>query len=388
MHHDPRPPHEPHYREIPEYGYRSTLEEEEFGLIKLCHIAWDERFFIGKVTGGFLVLGVLIALFSPVEYSTSATLMPESQSSQGRAGSLIQRYGGVLGISGGTGSTTGSIPPKLYPEIVQSLPYQIELMSTKVKFTKFDTTATPHTFLTDIYSPFSLAGTIKGYTIGLPGKIIGVFKEEDKGKATSPIVKEVNRNELLSLSSEQMSTIDMLRERLSVSVEDKTGLMKLEFKFPDPHAAAEISKAGIQLLKEHVKEYRTQKARQNLEFVREQVADAKKRFEKAQARLAEFRDSNINLATAKAQAREQELQSRYDLAFNLYNSLSQRLEKAKLELQKETPVLSVLQPVNVPLSNSEPNIKFILMASLLCGAFASMGWIMVRNWWMGARGSW
>ncbi|MDZ7717087.1 MAG: hypothetical protein U5J95_12840 [Balneolaceae bacterium] len=79
------------------------------------------------------------------------------------------------------------------------------------------------------------------------------------------------------------------------------------------------------------------------------MEEARKRFEQAQQQLAEFRDSNINLATAKAQSREQELQSQYDLTFNLYNSLSQRLEQAKLDLQEETPVLTVLQPVSVPL---------------------------------------
>ncbi|MDZ7717081.1 MAG: hypothetical protein U5J95_12795 [Balneolaceae bacterium] len=42
-------------------------------------------------------------------------------------------------------------------------------------------------------------------------------------------------------------------------------------------------------MKEQVKEYRTEKARRNLQFVQEQVQEAKKRFEEAQNRLAEFR---------------------------------------------------------------------------------------------------
>ncbi len=328
-----------------------------------------------------MVLGLLVALFSPKEYSTSATLMPETQSAQSGASGLLQQYGGMLGISGANlqGGQEGSIPPQLYPNIVQSLPYQVELMNTEVYFAEYDTTATVHEFFSEIHSPFSLMGFLKGYTIDLPGKIIGLFKADEEGPE-QPLPQKVDRDAVLSLSKEQMETVKTLQERLSISVDKETGILTLTSEFPDPQAAAEIGKTGINLLKENVEEYRTQKARQNLEFVQEQVEEARKRFEEAQNRLAEFRDSNINLATAKAQTREQELQSQYDLAFNLYNSLSQRLEQAKLDLQEETPVLSVLQPVSVPLNDNTSGLLILIVSGML-GGIISLGWVLVENWW-------
>lgn len=327
-----------------------------------------------------MVLGLLIAFLAPKEYSTSATMMPEMQSQQSGASGLLQQYGGMLGISGSQltgGGQEGSIPPQLYPNIVQSLPYQVELMNTEVYFAEYDTTATVHEFFSEIHSPFSLMGFLKGYTIDLPGKIIGLFKDEEE--QDRPLPQKVDREAVLSLSKEQMETVKTLQQRLSVSVDQETGVLTLTSEFPDPRAAAEIGKTGINLLKENVEEYRTQKARQNLEFVQEQVEEARKRFEEAQNRLAEFRDSNINLATAKAQTREQELQSQYDLAFNLYNSLSQRLEQAKLDLQEETPVLSVLQPVSVPLNDNTSGLLILIVSGML-GGIISLGWVLVENW--------
>jgi len=306
--------------------------------------------------------------------------MPESQSAQSGASGLLQQYGGMLGISGASlsGGQEGSIPPQLYPNIVQSLPYQVELMNTEVYFADYDTTATVHDFFSEIHSPFSLVGLVKGYTIGLPGKIIGLFKSEEQH--VNPLPKKVDRDSVLKLNREQMETVKTLRERLSISVDQETGILTLTSEFPDPQAAAEVGRVGINLLKEQVKEYRTQKARQNLEFVREQVEEVRKRFEEAQQKLAEFRDSNLNLATAKAQSREQELQSRYDLTFNLYNSLSQRLEQAKLDLQEETPVLSVLQPVSVPLEDNMSSFLILIISGIL-GGFISLGWVLVESWW-------
>ncbi len=331
-----------------------------------------------KITGAFLVLGLLIALLAPKEYSTSATLMPESQSAQSGASGLLQQYGGMLGISGASlsGGQEGSIPPQLYPNIVQSLPYQVELMNTEVYFAEYDTTVTVHDFFSEIYSP-SILGYARQFTIGLPGQISEVFKSEED---VNPLPKKVDRDSVLKLSKEQMETVKILRERLSISVDQETGILTLTSEFPDPRAAAEIGRFGINLLKENVKEYRTQKARQNLEFVEEQVEEARKRFEEAQQRLAEFRDSNLNLATAKAQSREQELQSRYDLTFNLYNSLSQREEQAKLDLQEETPVLSVLQPVSVPLEDNTSGLLILIVFGMLGGGI-SLGWVFIDSWW-------
>lgn len=329
-------------------------------------------------------MGLLIALFSPVEYSTSATLIPEAQSTQSRAGSLLRQYGGLLGIGGGANiGPEGTIPPQLYPNVVASLPYQIELMNTPVYFAEYDTTATPHVFFNEIHSSFSLVGFIKGYTIGLPGKIIGLFSGEEE-KASS-FLSKVERDSVLSLSKKQMETVKKMRERLTVSVDEGTGVISVNSEFPDPQAAAEIGKAGIELLKEYMREYRTEKAKKDLEFVEEQVASAKERFEATQQKLAEFRDSNVSLATAKAQTRQQELQSQYDLAFEVYNSLNQQQEQARLEVQAQTPVFSILQPVSVPLEKSAPKRLLILIVSGILGGIIALGWVLVQNWWKNAQ---
>nr|WP_281280787.1 Wzz/FepE/Etk N-terminal domain-containing protein [Fodinibius sediminis] len=352
-------------------------------LVALVQIFWNERILIVKITGAFLLVGLLVALLSPEEYSTSATLMPESQSTQGRAGNLLQQYGGMLGIRGGN-IPGENIPTSLYPDIIESIPYQVELMNKSVYFSKFDTTVTPHVFFSEIYTPFNLIGFIKSYTIGLPGKIIGLFRSSENSN-TEPIITEVNRDSVLQISGSQMGTVSKLKNRLTVTTE--SGVITVKSEFPDPQAAAEIAHNGIILLKEYVREYRTQKAKEDLEYVEEQLASAKKRFEKAQQMLAEFRDSNISLATAKARTREQELQSQYDLAFEIYNSMNQRREQARLQVQEQTPVFSILQPVSVPLSNSAPNRKLILIASGILGGIIALGWVLIQSWWKNEKNS-
>lgn len=140
---------------------------------------------------------------------------------------------------------------------------------------------------------------------------------------------------------------------------------------PDPNAAAQVAKTSIELIKEYVTQYRTRKAQEDLKFSQEQLVSAEERFREAQDRLAEFRDANINLSTARAQTQQQRLQSEYDLTFNVYSSMAQQVEQAKLKVQEQTPVVSVLQPVQVPVEDNTSGLR-VLLLSIITAIFISV----------------
>ena len=300
--------------------------------------------------------------------------MPEVQSSQSGAAGLLQQYGGLLGMSGGNMNLDqdGMIPPTLYPQIVQSLPFQLEILHKKVEFARFDTTTTVYHFFDEVYGK-SVFSYVTGYTIGLPGKIIGLFKQE---APEQPLPQGFATDSVVSVTKNQMEVVDDMRNRINVSLNEETGVINLTVKMPDPQAAAEVGKLGISLLKEYMTNYKTRKAQEDLKYARQQLDDVKQRFKEAQQQLAEFRDSNVNLATAKAQTREQQLQSEYDLAFNVYNSLAQRVEQAKLKVQEQTPVVSILQPIQVPLDDTTSGLMILIIITFL-GFIISIGYALL-----------
>ena len=132
----------------------------------------------------------------------------------------------------------------------------------------------------------------------------------------------------------------------------------------------------IRELTEYLTEYRTEKVLRDLTFVEEQLATAEVRFEAAQLALAEFRDSNQGNLSARAQTDEQRLNSEYQIAFNLYNSLTQQYEEAKLKVQETTPVFKTLEPVQVPV-NDETSGAMIFIVFIMLSSIGSIGWIFI-----------
>lgn len=362
------------YRLVPVDSYNEHKEKEnEIDLSELAKNIWEKRKIIVKVTIIFFVLGLLVAILIPDEYSSETTLLPEVSTTQNRAGSLLQRYGSLLGMSGSLNlGDEGVLPPQLYPQIVKSLPFQLALLNKRIYFEDYDTTTSVYNFIDNIYKP-SFYSYIIDYTIGLPGIIKEkFFSEEDK----KPLPKGFEVDSIISVTKDQMDIIDEMQKRVMVSLNEETGVISIIVKMPDANASAQVSKACIGLIKTYVTNYRTRKAKQYLIYAQNQLEDVKNNFEYAQNRLAKFRDSNLNLGTAKAQSQEQRLQSEYDLAFNVYNTVAQQVEQAKLNLQEQIPVVSILQPPQIPIEDNTSGL-LILLAFILLGLFITVGYYIV-----------
>ena len=109
-----------------------------------------------------------------------------------------------------------------------------------------------------------------------------------------------------------------------------------------------------------------------MDFVQERTDEAKAAFYKSQNALARFKDENRNINTSALHSEEQRLQAEFDLNFNLYKSLSQQLENAKIKVKENTPVFDILEPVKVPIERSEPKRFRIVFVYTVTGIFISV----------------
>ena len=111
-------------------------EETEIDLIEVIRKLWAKRKFILKVTVVFMALGVLIALFSPKEYTAGCTMVP--QIGEKTTGGNLSGLAAMAGINLGSNSGGDVLMPNVYPKILSSVPFQKELMQTEIKFEDYE----------------------------------------------------------------------------------------------------------------------------------------------------------------------------------------------------------------------------------------------------------
>ena len=345
-------------------------QEEEIDLVEVIRKLWNNRKLILKITIVFMVLGVLVALFSPKEYTAGCTMVP--QSGDKKMGGNLSGLASMVGINLGGASSGEILAPTIYPKIVSSIPFRKELMETPLKFEDYEEPITLLDYYTkDEYQKFSLGGTIMKYTVGLPGVIISAIRGED-----TTTISTGEGSLIQSLSQDEKKMSEKLNNMISLNVNDKEGYVQLTASLPEPLAVAQLAQQAQVLLQQYITRFKIEKVQSNLDFVRNQYEKSKLRYEEKQEELAKFRDANKNFSSAVAKTKEEVLTNEYNLAYSVYSELAKQLEQAEIAVNETTPILTVVEPVVVPTERSKPKRGLICVLFTFLGVFAGVGTVL------------
>lgn len=341
-------------------------EEQEIDLIELAQKVWAERKLIFKWCGIAAIVGLVVAFSIPKEYSTSVTLAPESAGKSG--GGSMGALAAMAGINLGTSAGEDALSPELYPDIVSSTPFLIELFDVNVKDLEeeLEPNTTLYTYLKEHQrAPWWSA------IISAPFKVLGWFVSLFKDEPTEPTALNP-----FMLTVEETAVAKALSDRMSVSVDKKTGITTVEVTMQDPLISATLTDTVLVKLQNYITEYRTNKARHDLAFTEQLYAKAKKEYYDNQQEYARAMDMNQNVVKQSYRAELDRLQVEMTRASGVYNQVAQQLQMAEAKVQEITPVYTVVQPATVPLKAAKPKKAMILIGFVFLAGVASVGWIL------------
>lgn len=346
------------------------FKEDEIDLLELFQIIWNSRKTIIKFFIAFSAVGLFIAVFSPKEYTATMTVVP--QTSVGKVGGGLNGIAAIAGVDL-RGGNTESISPSLYPKIVQSIPFQRELLKTSLNFYNLDKKITYQEYYKN-HKKFNLLSAVKSYTIGLPGKFLGLFKEKNK-----EVPVALSNDSIYRISTEDRVLFNQIQNQLIINDNSEEGFIEISFSMPEALPAAQMTKKAQMLLQKSITNFKIQKAQEEYVFIEQRYNEMKKEFVNKQAVLANFRDRNQGLVLSRSQSRLERLQSEYSLAFSLYSELAKQLETQKIKLKENTPVFTIIDPVSVPVNKSKPKRLMILFIWTFLGLVMGIVFILVKN---------
>ncbi len=350
-------------------------EEQEIDLIELAQKVWAERKLIFKACGIAVVVALVVAFSIPKEYATSVTLAPETggKSGTGSIGALAAMAGINLGASSGE----DALSPDLYPDIVSSTPFLTSLFDVRVKSEEAEVDTTLYAYLKE-YQRSPWWSVVLSAPFKALGWIMSLFRDE-------PEEGEDAQLDPFHLTQEESNIAKALSNRLSISVDKKTGVTTLTVTMQDALISASLTDTVMHSLQDYITDYRTNKARHDLAYMEKLYDEAKADYTEAQQKYAQFADANLNISRLVYRAEQERLQNEMNLAYQMYTTVSQQLQMAKAKVQEITPVYTVVQPATVPLSASKPNKLMILVGFVFLAAVGCVGWILfvkdfIKNW--------
>lgn len=338
-------------------------EEQEIDLLELASKLWKERrrLIIWSICGA--VIGLVIAFSIPREYTTSVKLAPEVTDSKTASGGL-GALASMAGLSTGGGAGADAVYPMLYPDVVSSVPFVTGLFDVEVTTKEDGERMTVQQYMDEeTHGPWWSA------VLGLPGKIIGLFRSKEE-------VPAGHKLDNFQLTVDENLLVEALNKRVTASVDAKTSVVTISVMMQDPLVSAILADTVVNRLQEYVTDYRTNKARKDLAYAEKLNEEAKNNYYKAQQDYADYLDRNQGLALHSAQTTRDRLQNEASLAFNLYNQTAQQVQKAQAKVQENTPVYAIVTPPTVPVKPTSPR-KFLILVGFTFLAFVGCAaWIL------------
>ena len=193
---------------------------------------------------------------------------------------------------------------------------------------------------------------------------------------TYSFMDEGASNELTLQDYFDQDNRDILRRELgaitTVSMDKNTGVISLEVETTLPGLSQTILQQYLCELEDFNLSKRRSRGRENAEYLEKQVTNATAELANAENELRDFQSVNRNWPSStdpdiiigmSGLQREVELKSR------TYLFLVQEREIAKLDAQKDVPIVRILDSPNLPTLKSSPHRTMIV---LLAGAVAFM----------------
>lgn len=340
-----------------------TKDTDLIDLGKIIRKVWSKRkLFFFKIWPITFVLSCLIIICVPRYYISTIKLAPE----MGAATSLNNPLGSIasqFGIDLTNMQTSDAINPLLYPDLMEDDGFVTSLFGVRVKSYDGEIDTDYHTYL--------LKHQKRAWWSNVRSWFTGLFKSKDKGgdgeaKAFDPY----------DLSKQDNAVAQMIRANVLFSIDKKTGVITINVKAQDKLICRTVADSVSVRLKNFITSYRTNKSREDVNYYADLLAKAKRDYETAQIKYADYADANTNIILERVRAKVARLEQELQIKYTTYTTVSTQYEAALAKVQEHTPVFTVLKGASVPVRPAGPKRMIFVVGMLILVTIAAIVWVV------------
>ena len=340
-------------------------EEIEIDLIGILRKIIGIRKTIYKAAGIGLVVGIIVAISIPKQYTVGVTLSPEMGGSKG--GGLSGLAASFLGSGVSMNEGTDALNASLSADIVSSTPFLLELSTMKIPALEGET-MTLNVYLDEESSPWW------SYVIGLPGMVIGGVKSLFTEEESESVPSDKANLGTIELSKKESEKIEALKKKILASVDKKTSMTTVSVTLQNPKVAAVVADSVVRKLQEYIIDYRTTKAKEDCLYLERLFKERQQEYYDAQKKYADYMDSHDNIILQSVRAEQERLQNDMSLAYQVYSQVANQLQVARAKVQEEKPVFAVVEPAVIPLYPSGTSRKIYVLAFIFLSVCFVISW--------------
>ncbi len=346
-----------------------STQAHEGSILDIALLVARNRRLISRTILGFAVIGLLLALFSTSEYTSSAKVIREveSENPMSNLGGLALLRG--IGVNLGSGSS--GLTPDAYPDVLNSREVRLAVVRDTFFFQDLDESGTFTAYINQKTFGFYL----RKFTIGLPGTILNALKSDNRAGAWE--------NDFPT--TEEEKAIKAVSQLINTEIDSETGLMLISSTTRDPYLSADLTQSFVDHLVDRIEVIRTEKAKRDLAFINQRFIVAQDSLKAAENALALFDDRNTNPQSARLKTQRARLQRQVTFKTELFSDLQAQQTQAAIDFQRSRPVITILEKPVPPVEPSGPKRFLTIVVSLILGSIVGIALAVAKGMLDGFR---
>ena len=316
-----------------------------------------------KVLPLAFVLAAIYALSLPDYYTCQVKLAPElgtGAKSGGGLASLASSFGVNIG---GAQAGADAITPTLYPDLMNSVDFKTSLFEVPVTRESDNKSFTYYGYLMN-------EQRFPWWSEGMKA-IFSIFKSDPK-----PVKGKVDP---FKLTQDQTDVVKAIDKNVVCDVDKKTFVITINITDQDPLICATLADSVKTRLQKFITDYRTSKARVDLEYNQKLYGEVKAKYEQTRQRYAAYADSHRSVTSQSAQTKEQDLMNEMQMQQQIYQQVVAQLQQAEMKVQQDTPAFTTLQSATVPVKKAGPKRAQICLIFVFLIFLVTTAWILHKE---------
>ena len=319
----------------------SNFNNDTIDIVYIIKKLIQEKKLIFLISLSFVLFGIIISLIQPVKYKSSTTFIPQNQEI---SNPNLSGVANLIGFNLGVSNSGGEISSTMYPKISNSPEFKRLLLS-EIIDEKSDL-------------------TLKQY-------LIDYYNIVDK---------EIEKSSEIKISNIEQKCFEIIDGILEIEVSQSDGFVTISATLNNAEYSAEVANLSKNILQKIVINNKIESAKQSLIFAENQLEEKKLIFDEIHAKLAYFTDSNLNSINSFVINEKNKLKAEFDIINSVVTELSTRVEQARLQVKKDTPVFSTINKAYIPNYRTSPNRKRIVISFSFIGITLSIFFVLIKDY--------
>lgn len=338
-------------------------ELEVIDLRQMFKKLWQRKMLFVKVLPIVFILSCLYIICFPRTYTSNTKMAPELDNpmSGGTLGSIASSFG----INLGDMQTSDAITPLLYPDLMEDNKFVTDLFKIQVESLDGEIKTTYYEYLKKHQKyPWWI-------------KVIAPIRQLFSSKDNKGGQKQFNP---YKLSRRDDDIAGAIRKNITLNIDKRTGVITINTKAQDALICKTLADSVRTKLQEYITDYRTSKARKDLEYYQKLTEQAKASYEKARRTYGSYADANAEVVLESYRAKQNDLENDMQLKYNNYSTMLTQLQAAKAKVQERTPAFTMIKGAAVPIKPSGPKRMIFVVIMVFLSFIATCGYILMKNY--------